>query len=60
MDPEELDALMRLVDWQEKRHRRATRRRRLKKAGLLAAVLIPGAGPLVGQSWEENEHRGWK
>lgn len=58
LSTDEVKALILLAEYEDRARRRLTRRRRLKKAGLIA--LVPLAGPLVGDLWAENDSRGWR
>ena len=58
MTADEARALILLAEYQDRAVRRQTRRRRLKKAGLIA--MVPLAGPLVGDLWAENDRKGWR
>jgi hypothetical protein len=55
---EHVEAVIRLAEYRRKEQRRATFRRRLRKAGLIA--VMPIAGPLAGSVWAEQEQKGWR
>lgn len=58
LTPAEVEAMIRLAEWEDKRRRRHVRRRRMKKLGL--ALMVPVIPLQVGDWWAENEHRGWR
>lgn len=55
---DDVEAVIRVAEWVEKKERQRTRRRRLKKAALI--VSVPVLGPLAGSLWADNEARGWR
>lgn len=56
--PQEVEALERLYELEKRIKRDRVRKRRLKKVGL--GLMFPILGPVAGELWAENEHRGWQ
>lgn len=55
---DEVEAAILAAEYSRTVERRATRRRRLRKFGLV--LIVPIAGPLAGDLWAEQEAKGWR